>query len=381
MSERLYVRRYGAVGLTLYALTALLVIAGLAAIPGSKILDSVALAWASVAAIFGAPLVYAVARRSRQKIFPNFEAVERYVSQRGEPLFVFLREFNSDKETDSSDQDPLTGFYVTAEEKIANHFRGYGAMVAIGRPGERLPAGGSFRIYVDDNHWRSVVGNLIDRADLVLLRCGDTPGVSWELEQMVARHKLDQLVLISSKDSKKNLATYERLSAYLAPPSVANPLEAVLAPHAMDTQIGHTQRQLRETLQQFPEGDSTRAGLQRMVDEFEQGRISNERFRLEARVSGAMLYRVEDGRLEPIPGTLMAALHALARLRGLRARGSRRLKEGAGLLLMLAVPVLTLTILGCHVGGDVCDAAGPYIMYVLFAVVLTLVVAGAFAIS
>ena len=90
------------------------------------------------------------------------------------------------------DNNNWSSLFESDEEKIANCFQGYGTMVAIGKPGEKRPPGGGFRLYVGDDQWQSVVGHLMDRADLILLRCGDALGLSWELEQIIAHGKLEQ---------------------------------------------------------------------------------------------------------------------------------------------------------------------------------------------
>lgn len=63
-----------------------------------------------------------------------------------------------------------------------------GPVLEIGRPGEKLGTTGSARLYVADDDWQSIAGELMERARLVVIRAGNTPGLRWELERV--RRKL-----------------------------------------------------------------------------------------------------------------------------------------------------------------------------------------------
>ena len=55
-----------------------------------------------------------------------------------------------------------------------------GPVIAIGKPGERLPQLGAARLYVDDDHWRDTIDDLMAESALVVVRAGDTPNLWWE---------------------------------------------------------------------------------------------------------------------------------------------------------------------------------------------------------
>jgi len=56
----------------------------------------------------------------------------------------------------------------------------WGPVIAIGKPGDELPPLGASRLYVADEDWQKVVGDLIQKAALVILLAGRTAGLAWE---------------------------------------------------------------------------------------------------------------------------------------------------------------------------------------------------------
>jgi hypothetical protein len=72
---------------------------------------------------------------------------------------------------------------TSIEEEMVNALQGIGPVVAIGRPGERLPTLGAARAYVADADWQNVVTQLATHAALLVLRVGETAGFWWEFER------------------------------------------------------------------------------------------------------------------------------------------------------------------------------------------------------
>jgi len=64
---------------------------------------------------------------------------------------------------------------------LLEHVRGIDAMIAVGRPGEAIRAGGAPRIYVEGD-WQATVLHLIVRAPIVVVRPGPSTGICCELE-------------------------------------------------------------------------------------------------------------------------------------------------------------------------------------------------------
>jgi hypothetical protein len=323
MAKKLFFRRIGLVWIPLYAFAVVLLLAAFTALAMSR--SSIILSVAAVIGALASLLLYKIARRARVKIFPSYEALEIYLAQRDEPLFVFLREFTSDTDRGDTDIEDWPRLFVSEEEKIANHFRGYGMMLAIGRPGERLPAGGSFRMYVDDNGWRSVVSQLIIRADLILLRCGLTPGISWELEQIIAHGKLDQTIVIPSSNSERNVATFERLRSLLQPPSTSTELETAMISSTLQHQMTEMLQTMRRNLAHLDETGKrvTRIGIEALERQLKADEELN--FQLRMRAS---LIRIEAGRLVPIEGDLGQALDTVSRDLGFKIKMWARVKRG-----------------------------------------------------
>jgi hypothetical protein len=82
------------------------------------------------------------------------------------------------------------------EEILAQVLGTVGPVVAIGRPGEKLPQLGAARVYVEDAVWQEKVHEFLDRAALVVLRLGKTEGFWWEVEQSASRLDPRRLVFL-----------------------------------------------------------------------------------------------------------------------------------------------------------------------------------------
>ena len=108
------------------------------------------------------------------------------------PPVVYLRPFDADAQVLPATRGAarLTGWLnyaasVSPEQELALILARVGPVIAIGRPGERLPELGAARRYVSDDEWQEVIRGLITEAALVVIRAGDTPNLWWELEHAV----------------------------------------------------------------------------------------------------------------------------------------------------------------------------------------------------
>jgi hypothetical protein len=112
---------------------------------------------------------------------------------------------------------------TSPEQELAFILQRVGPVVAIGKPGERLPELGAARVYVSHDSWQQTVLDMLERSSLVLARVGASPGVLWELDRVLAlpdRSKVLILVLGSSDDQAAGVRTIEsRLGAPLLLPS------------------------------------------------------------------------------------------------------------------------------------------------------------------
>ena len=120
------------------------------------------------------------------------------------PPVLYLRSFDADPQvlvTGPSRTSKLAGLLsyaasVSPEQEMAFILGGVGPVIAIGRPGERLPELGAARRYVSDSEWRTVVGELMSDASLVVIRAGDTDNLWWEIEQAMARCQRNRVIIV-----------------------------------------------------------------------------------------------------------------------------------------------------------------------------------------
>lgn len=109
------------------------------------------------------------------------------------PPVVYLRSFQDDGQALEAPFDPgglgrrIAALLLrTPEQELADALAHVGPVIAIGKPGERLPELGAARLYVPHDAWQARVHALLDAAALVVLRVGSSPGVRWEIEQTLA---------------------------------------------------------------------------------------------------------------------------------------------------------------------------------------------------
>ena len=114
---------------------------------------------------------------------------------------VYLRSFQLDKRFARRQMGMVRVVSVcTEEEQLAKALREIGPVVAIGKPGERLPRLGAQRIYVEDADWQEQIRFWFARAALVLIQVPSEPtqGVTWEIDQSLNVVALDRLVFLVS---------------------------------------------------------------------------------------------------------------------------------------------------------------------------------------
>jgi hypothetical protein len=160
---------------------------------------------------FLSPFLYRTARRLRSRIITDVPGFLGYLDSSKRRLVLYLREFASDAAaTHASENNDLTDLTVTDEERIVGVLRSYGLVVAIGKPGERLPPGG----------WLSSVcsGQRLEEAGRGSDRTVRHYRVSlwqdgrlrWELGKIAEKGKLTRTVFVSS-DPESNVGIYRDL--------------------------------------------------------------------------------------------------------------------------------------------------------------------------
>lgn len=144
------------------------------------------------------------------------------LARRSNRPILYLRSFASDRRWFESWFDPLRMIVgmppETAEWSLVKAARGLAPVVAVGRPGERLPPVGAARLYVAHDQWQTTVERLAAQSLLVVLRIGATEGFWWELAH-VAKNCDPRRVLIylPRRDRKRRYELLRQRAAGMLP--------------------------------------------------------------------------------------------------------------------------------------------------------------------
>lgn len=71
-----------------------------------------------------------------------------------------------------------------------------GPPIAIGRPGEPLPAVGAARDYLTNEQWQAKASQMIEESQFVVLLVGETGGVWWEMNHLASQRALGKCIMI-----------------------------------------------------------------------------------------------------------------------------------------------------------------------------------------
>lgn len=130
---------------------------------------------------------------------------------------LYLRSFLEDYEADLESY-----FATTPEEHLAQYYKSYGPVIAIGQPQEELPLLGASRIYFDNSTWQAGVLHLMSVSQMVIIHAGFSPGLFWELG--VARQRVEPQRLIISFKAWEGLDEWQRHLSYVRFKKYAEPL-------------------------------------------------------------------------------------------------------------------------------------------------------------
>lgn len=163
------------------------------------------------------PVAYFVLRYSRPRAARGAAQALRADWRR--PV-LYLRGFGDDPDAAAVDKLPGASLYGlisihSREERLIGALGAFGPVVAVGRPGERLPHLGAARFYLPGDDWQSGVLRLMELSQLIVLRLGDGEGVWWEVDQARATQPPGKLVLLIPGDRPDLTA---RLDAHLPIP-------------------------------------------------------------------------------------------------------------------------------------------------------------------
>jgi hypothetical protein len=197
-------------------------IAGFLAIPVMASLDLSSEGNFGLAVFFVPAGLWVVARQLRQ-VLAQKALKDAHPSEPEHPI-LYLRAFKDDSAlADASFR------ITTLEEHLVRALMASGRrVVALGKPGERLPQLGAERFYVDDAEWQAVISMWIDKSKLILMCAAPTEATSWEIQRIFISGNQEKLMLLfpfarspirrsdSAASSTENI-TVERLHALGVP--------------------------------------------------------------------------------------------------------------------------------------------------------------------
>jgi hypothetical protein len=112
------------------------------------------------------------------------------------------------------------------EELVTIALAQYGAPVAVGRPGEKLPPGlGGQRVTFSNDTWQAGVNRMADDAALICMTLGKTAGLSWEMNLIASSGFLHKTVFLTPpvKASEQDLRLRLLAESYSIPPACLEP--------------------------------------------------------------------------------------------------------------------------------------------------------------
>jgi hypothetical protein len=108
------------------------------------------------------------------------------------PPILFLRSFTDDERQQyGNSQRALLDFSL--ETRLASHFYHFGPFIAVGSPKDTVPVPGAARVLLADDEWQSRVLGWMESANLIVMYCGTTQWVSWELRRIIERGRSTSL--------------------------------------------------------------------------------------------------------------------------------------------------------------------------------------------
>ena len=164
----------------------------------------------SVLVLVGGYLHY----RSKQHAAKNLAA--KIASEHGEHDLLYLRPFTADTTLNKSLKGAniatvYQNFQSTPEEDLFKALAPIGNLIAIGKPGEKLPLPGAVRVYADED-WQAVITDKMKKSQLVILCAGDGEGFNWELQQAFKIVDPKKLLILIPQMSKKKYEQFRQVA-------------------------------------------------------------------------------------------------------------------------------------------------------------------------
>jgi hypothetical protein len=142
------------------------------------------------------------------------KALAEKIINEGGPYVLYLRPFKSDSTLSTSRKSfqPTTVYQnlqSTMEEDLFKVLEPFGNLIAIGKPGEKLPTPGAARIYVSEE-WKDVVIEKMKGSQLVIIYAGTGEGLNWELKQAFEIIDLKKFLIFIPTMSKKIYESFRK---------------------------------------------------------------------------------------------------------------------------------------------------------------------------
>jgi hypothetical protein len=134
---------------------------------------------------------------------------------------LFLRSFEDDQfDLGGRSRRPwrrwleLWSFRRNLDEMLVDEVAKYGAVVALGRPGETTIPFGASRYYSTHDDWQRIITETARRAHTIVVVAGDTPGVRWEYDLLAREGLLERTVLLFRPGTNAQGANRAALAAF-----------------------------------------------------------------------------------------------------------------------------------------------------------------------
>lgn len=127
------------------------------------------------------------------------------------PFILYLRSFADEKSTKKIIRRRSDS--RSEEEMLIDAFSDIAPIYAIGDPADKKMPYGAARIYVNDSVWKQTVEQLAIKAEIVVLRLGQTNNFWWEVEMALKKVPIDKIVFVIpwSKNFKNVTTLYKIL--------------------------------------------------------------------------------------------------------------------------------------------------------------------------
>lgn len=126
------------------------------------------------------------------------------------PFVLYLRSFKDDATT-RKNASFLTDIR-SEEEVMVEVLSDIAPVYAIGDPRDKKMPLGASRIYVDDEHWKSTVIDMSQKASVVILRLGKTDSFWWEVEMTIKSIPIEKILfVIPESKTFNNVATLYKM--------------------------------------------------------------------------------------------------------------------------------------------------------------------------